>query len=156
MTLPTLAKERDRAEILGRLQALRADSARRWGRMSAHQMVCHLIDSCQVATGEKYASPATGVLQRTVVKWMALYVPLRWPPGIPTRPEVDQHVAGGARRPGDFAADVAELEARMQSLCTRSKDLDGRTHPIFGRMSAAAWLRWGYLHADHHLRQFGV
>jgi hypothetical protein len=31
-----------------------------------------------------------------------------------------------------------------------------RTHPIFGALSARDWLRWGYLHADHHLRQFGV
>jgi hypothetical protein len=29
-------------------------------------------------------------------------------------------------------------------------------HPIFGAMSERAWLRWGYLHMDHHLRQFGV
>jgi hypothetical protein len=28
-------------------------------------------------------------------------------------------------------------------------------HPIFGRITRAEWLRWGYLHADHHLRQFG-
>jgi hypothetical protein len=29
------------------------------------------------------------------------------------------------------------------------------THPFFGPMSREDWLRWGYLHADHHLRQFG-
>jgi hypothetical protein len=34
--------------------------------------------------------------------------------------------------------------------------LVGQAHPIFGPMSDAAWLRWGYLHMDHHLRQFGV
>jgi len=28
-------------------------------------------------------------------------------------------------------------------------------HPIFGPMTAKDWMRWGYLHADHHLRQFG-
>jgi len=27
---------------------------------------------------------------------------------------------------------------------------------MFGRLSDAAWLRWGYLHMDHHLRQFGA
>jgi len=30
------------------------------------------------------------------------------------------------------------------------------SHPILGGMSDAAWLRWGYLHMDHHLRQFGA
>ena len=38
---------------------------------------------------------------------LALYGPLRWPAGIPTRPEVDQ-MAGGTK-PGEFLADVARL-----------------------------------------------
>ncbi len=76
-------------------------------------------------------------------------MPLRWPPGIPTRPEIDPQ--SGGRRPGDFAADVAELEALVQSLRTGGKAIDGTTHPIFGRMSESAWLRWGYLHVDPHL-----
>jgi hypothetical protein len=29
-----------------------------------------------------------------------------------------------------------------------------RDHPFFGSMQHADWMRWGYLHADHHLRQF--
>ena len=27
--------------------------------------------------------------------------------------------------------------------------------PMFGHMSEKDWMQWGYLHADHHLRQFG-
>jgi hypothetical protein len=122
--------------------------------MSAHQMICHLCDSCRMATGEKLASEASGIVQRTVVKWIALYAPLRWPPGIPTRPEVDQQFAG--TRPVEFAADVAELEALLEFMTTREKSFDWPVHPIFGRMSQAAWLRWAYLHTDHHLRQFGA
>jgi hypothetical protein len=26
---------------------------------------------------------------------------------------------------------------------------------MFGPMTEKDWMRWGYLHADHHLRQFG-
>jgi hypothetical protein len=44
----------------------------------------------------------------------------------------------------------------VELVATEPKLLDGRVHPIFGRMSEAAWLRWGWLHADHHLRQFGA
>jgi hypothetical protein len=153
--MKTLAREQDKAEILRRLSSVRPDSVRRWGRMSAHQMVCHLGDCFRMATGEKPVSPATGVLQRTIVKWIALYLPLRWPAGtLKTRPEVDQEMSG--TRPGDFAADVAELEALVELLAARTASFDRHPHPIFGRMSEAAWLRWGYLHMDHHLRQFGV
>jgi hypothetical protein len=152
--MKTLARPRDKAEILHRLTDVRPESVPRWGRMSAHQMVCHLSDSLRMTIGEKPVSPATGPLQRTILKWIALYVPLPWPAGIPTRPEIDQE-AGGTR-PVDFARDIEELETLLERITGQRKTIDWQLHPILGRMSAAAWLRWGYLHMDHHLRQFGA
>lgn len=151
--MKTLASARDAAEIVHRLRALRPDSAARWGRMSAHEMVCHLSDSCRMATGAKSVSQASGPLQRTVVKWIALYLPRPWPPGLLTRPEIDQEQGG--TRPGDFAADVAEAVTLVKAIAT-ARNVDWPSHPVFGPMSRAAWLRWGYVHADHHLRQFGA
>jgi hypothetical protein len=104
--------------------------------------------------GEKSVSQATNLLERTIIKWIALYCPLPWPAGILTSPELDQDLGG--TRPGDFAADVAQLEALLELIPAQAKRFDGRLHPRFGRMSSAAWLRWGYVHMDHHLRQFGV
>jgi Protein of unknown function (DUF1569) len=152
--MKTLARHEHFVEILRRLRTVRPENAARWGRMSAHQMVCHLADSCRVAIGQRTASRATGPLQRTLVKWIALYAPLRWPAGIPTRPEVDQFCDG--TRPGDFAADVTELEALLELMLARADGRHFAEHPVFGRMSPRAWLRWAYLHADHHLRQFGA
>jgi uncharacterized protein DUF1569 len=153
--MKTLARPRDRAEILRRLKALRLDSRRRWGRMTAPQMVCHLSDSFRVVVGRMPVSHATGLLQRTLVKWIALYVPLPWPGGrIVTRPEIDQELGG--TKPGDFAADVAELESLVELITAPARTFLWDAHPIFGRMSDADWLRWGYLHMDHHLRQFGA
>ena len=151
--MKTLARPDDLAEVLRRLHSVRPGHPARWGRMSAHQMICHLADAMYVASGERAATPASGLFQRTVVKWIALYAPLRWPPGIPTPVEVDQEIGG--TRPQDFTADVA----RVESLLRRFADEPDATrvdHPVFGRMSRNDWLRWGYLHADHHLRQFGV
>ena len=151
--MKTLARQRDKAEILQRLRAVRPESVRWWGRMSSHQMVCHLSDSFRMVTGQKPVSHATSVLRRTIVKWTALYLPLRWPAGILTRPEIDQE-AGGTR-PIDFAADVSELVALVE-IVTAGRSAGWHPHPLFGRMSEAAWLRWAYLHMDHHLRQFGA
>jgi hypothetical protein len=152
--MKTLGQQPTTDEILRRLRQLRPDSPRRWGRMTAHQMVCHLSDCFRMTTGEKRVSDATGVFQRTVVKWIALYIPAPWPAGILTRPEIDQHVGGTS--PVDFSADVAELEALTELFIARDPDSNWPPHPIFGRMSRTAWLRWGYRHMDHHLRQFGV
>ena len=150
--MTTLERAEVAASTLHRLRRLRPDSQARWGRMNAHQMVCHLSDALQVPLGERVASPATGLFQRTLLKWIALYLPLRWPAGIQTRPEIDQECGG--TRPAEFARDVAQLETLMQAFLTQQTP---RTpHPIFGAMSEREWLRWGFLHADHHLRQFGV
>ena len=117
-------------------------------------MVCHLTDAGRMVLGEKPVSQATNLLERTIVKWLCLYLPLPWPAGILTRPELDQELGG--TRPADFAADVARLEALLELVPAQTERFEGRSHPRFGKMSSAAWLRWCYLHMDHHLRQFGA
>jgi hypothetical protein len=150
----SLARPADAAEVLRRLKDVRPESARRWGRMSAGQMVCHLADALRMALGQKPVSHVPGLLNRTIVKWIALYAPLRWPPGILTRPEIDQELAG-CTKPGDFTGDVRQVEA-LVALMTPRPDFNWPPHPIFGTMSEGDWMRWGYLHMDHHLRQFGA
>lgn len=150
----TLAREGCKGELIERLRRTRPDSSRRWGRMTAHQMVCHLGDNFRMALGQKPVSDATGPLQRTLIKYIALYTPLRWRPGILTRPEIDQE-AGGTR-PGEFAEDLQEAERLLIVVASRSGRANWPSHPVFGRMSERDWMRWAYLHTDHHLRQFGL
>ena len=152
--MKTLANETDKTDLLRRLQQLTSDSQRRWGKMSPHQMVCHLTDSFKAATGEKPVSLRSNFVSRTVVRWIALYLPLRWPHGVPTRPEMDQDKGG--TRPVDFDRDVGQLELVIERFSSAPKDFQWHRHPLFDEMSERDWLRWGYLHTDHHLRQFGV
>jgi Protein of unknown function (DUF1569) len=148
----TLGNLADRQTISLRLSKLSPTDTARWGSMSVHQMACHLNDAYKVALAEKVTSPATGLLQRTLLKWFALNSPTRWPKGVPTRPEVEQGKGGSL--PVDFRQDVASLLSTVGRFC------DGLPsplvpHSIFGKMTEENWMRWGYLHADHHLRQFG-
>lgn len=149
----TFARDRDVRDIVRRLQTITPDRERRWGRMTAHQMVCHLADACRMATGERRVRPASSPLPRTLVKWIALHVPVRWRSGIATVPEADQMVLG--TRPTEFSRDLGEAIALLESIAAR-RDASWPVHPIFGRMSEAEWLRWAWLHTDHHLRQFGA
>ena len=130
------------------------DSVRRWGTMSAHQMICHLHDAFLMGTEGVPVSDVSHIANRTVVKWIALYGPARWPQGLRTRPEIDQ-VLGGGTKPAEFDADVAKVVTLLAAAATDPQFFNGRPHPIFGPLSRTAWLRWGYLHVDHHLRQFG-
>ncbi len=95
-------------------------------------------------------SPLTHGFRGPVVKWLALKLPMQWPKGVPTRPEVEQGKGGSP--PVDFGQDLASLKSNVSRFCAASPRL---AHPIFGEMTADDWMRWGYLHADHHLRQFG-
>jgi len=151
----TLARPQDKAEILRRLRQVRPDSPRHFGRMTAPQMICHLSDSFRAVMGRYPVSAARTLLSQTVLKWIALYAPMPWPPGYRTRPELDQ-AAGRGTAPAGFAADVADLEALVEVFTTSPPAFERQPHPIFGSMSEAAWLRWAYLHMDHHLRQFGA
>ncbi len=148
----TLDSIAERQTIEKRISALTTSDQRVWGKMSAHQMVCHLCDSYRLALGEKSATPATGFIQLTVMKWIALRVPMKWPQGIATRPEVEQGVGGTP--PIEFERDRNELIGLFTRFCDESGNILV-AHPFFGAMTAWEWRRWGYLHADHHLRQFG-
>ena len=56
---------------------------------------------------------------------------------------------------GEFEGDRTELKKLIARFASRPEDFQWPEHPILGFMSQAEWLRLGYLHLNHHLRQFG-
>jgi len=151
--MKTLADVQCRREIAERVGRVRVDSARQWGRMSAHQMLCHLADSFRGVMGQKSLAlrPTFG---HGVVKWIALNAPLPWPHGLKTMPEVDQEIDG--TKPAEFEADRQELLQLFEKFTRQPREFAWKPHPMFLEMSEKDWMRWGYLHMDHHLRQFGI
>lgn len=150
--MKTLLNSEDKAEIFARLQQLRPDSQRLWGKMTAHQAICHLSDSFMCKFGERESTDASNFFTKTLMKWVALKAPMPWPHGVKTMPENDQLVGGTP--PVEFERDRQQLEALIERFCQPMNNMS--PHPYFGQMTEAEWLRWGYLHCDHHLRQFGV
>lgn len=149
----TLADPRDRDAIVRRLRALRPESVRRWGSLTAPEVVCHLADALRMALGTRATTPDSSAFRRTILKWIVLRAPLRWPAGIATSPELDSRGAGTP--PTAFDADHAELLALVERVVAAAPSTAKVPHPYFGRMTEAEWMRWAWLHLDHHLRQFG-
>ncbi|HEY3626959.1 MAG TPA: DUF1569 domain-containing protein [Terracidiphilus sp.] len=141
-------------ELISRVTRVRPDTPRRWGKMTSAQMICHLNDSFLGIIGEKPMEIPRGFTLWPVMKYIALYAPMEWPKGVSTRPEFDQH-AGAGTPPAHFKTDVRSLLDTMIRFARRPRDFQFRPHPMFKEMSEAQWMRWGYLHVDHHLRQFG-
>lgn len=152
--MKNLGNDVDKAELVRRLQMVSPDSPPRWGKMTAHQMICHVTDSYRGPMGEKEMGRAEGWHFRKLMKWVALSLPFPWPKNLGTLPEMDQR--RGGTRPLGFEADLTQLKDAMERFSTRDADFAWRPHPIFIDMSLGDWMRWGYLHMEHHLRQFGA
>ena len=72
--MKSLASRANVEALRQRLLSVRADSVRRWGQMSAHQMICHLRDAFLMGTAEGVpVSDVSHIANRTIVKWIALY-----------------------------------------------------------------------------------
>jgi hypothetical protein len=155
MSGATLFDTATRSRLEGRIRTLQPDSRRQWGRMSPHEAVCHLSDAFRMALGEKACASVPGRF-KPVLRFVALHLPLSWPRGIKTLPEVEQGAGAGGTPPVDFERDRRDLLALIARFCDARPEARSSTHPMFGPMSTAGWGRWGYRHLDHHLRQFGV
>src|SRR4029434_7233921 len=127
-----LAGSAQRAALVGGLRRLAPDSPRQWGRMTPHQAVCHLSDVFKAIIGEKSASSIATPFSRTVIKWVALNAPMKWPHGVKTMPEVDQEIGG--TKPREFARDQQELEALMEQVAAKQSG-ESQAHSMFGRMA---------------------
>jgi len=150
----TFARSADHADILQRLARLTPESRRLWGRMSPHQVVCHLSDSYKVVIGERPVAGSPTLLGRTLIRFIALSTPMAWPKGTPTMKEVDQDFGG--TRPEEFTRDMSELGALIERVAATPRDFTWASHPLFGPLTEREWLHWAWRHPDHHLRQFGL
>jgi len=140
-------------QVQTRLRKLEPHSERRWGKMTAPQMLAHCSGSMQWAVGDVVPEkgPLPVRLLGRLVKPMVFRndAPLR--KNSPTAPSlvmaderdldrererlsglIDRFVAGGA------------------ASCTKNP------HSFFGKMTPEQWAILMYKHLDHHLRQFGV
>jgi hypothetical protein len=146
--LPTLLDPTARAVVVQRLRAVSATTERRWGTMTAPQMLCHVSDQLRVALGEIAATDCSTLLRRTIVKWLAVWTPLKWPKG---RTRTSREML--TSRPGDWSADVAECEGLIERV-----GMGGAVaiHPTFGPLTPTEWGRLCWKHLDHHLRQFAA
>jgi hypothetical protein len=148
----TLAHARDRADVERRFQELRPEAVRQWGTMAVGGMLCHIDDSYQVVMGERAFTATKLAIPQGMAKFFALRTPMRWPRNLKTGDSVRQ--GAGGTPPVEFARDRTHLLETLERFCGCTQLI--AVHPFFGAMSKGDWMRWGYLHADHHLRQFGA
>lgn len=152
--MKTFGHRDDQREISDRLQSLRSTDGPHWGSMYAGAMVKHLAESYEMAMQRLPANrPAYSWLRGPHGRWLAFRLPLTWGKNMPTLPELNIMLRENYTI--DFAAEHAFLLKIVEDFWSSSEEQLRPEHPLLGRLTREDWMRWGYLHADHHLRQFG-
>jgi hypothetical protein len=138
-------------EILQRIDNLKVDSPRTWGKMDVAQMMAHCVAGLETAVGDR--NPPQSLFGKVVGRFMKGMLTDDKPmsKNLPTSPQFT-------------IVDVRDFEREKSRLITLTKRLseggeDGITknpHPFFGKITPIQWSSGQWKHLDHHLRQFGV
>jgi hypothetical protein len=148
--MKTLAHPDAAAEIGARILTLAPSDTRQWGLMTVDQIICHVREAYVYALADTPVDFIPLPYPASVVKQFALKVPAPWPHSTRTIPQLALDAPGMATT--NFEEDRNGLLASFATFCALTNHT--RDHPFFGTMQHTDWMRWGYLHADHHLRQF--
>ena len=147
--MKTLWDSSARKELAQRLDKLKPDAPAQWGRMSAPQMVVHVVDALKMSTGELPVEEKKRPVRFAPVKQLIIYGPA-FPKSVPTAPELL------VRQCEDFGTECATLKQMMDTFASIPATTELPRHPAFGKLSRRAWGALTYKHIDHHFKQFGI
>jgi hypothetical protein len=147
---PTIFDATSRQRLLDRIDRLQPNSARRWGRMTPNEMICHLEDSLRCATGITPAHCRQSLMSTRLASWIIIHV-IPWPKGKAKTVKEMQ-----ATRPGEFETDRQRLQTMLSAAAERGRAGEWAPHPAFGNLTGRDYGVLIYRHIDHHLTQFGV
>jgi hypothetical protein len=139
------------ADLLRRLAALHPTSQPRWEAYDAAWVVRHCAETYEVAAAPPPRLPLLKRLfNRTYLRW-------RVTSSRPFREDGPGPLAPVAAHPEALEAARTHLVRLIRTAHgLGARQLEGRTHPLHGRLSARQWGALYWKHLDHHLRQFGV
>ena len=139
-------------QVKQRINQLRPDSGRQWGRLSPAQVMAHCALGLEMALGE--ISPRRKLMGRLigfVIKPMILGNDEVFRRNTPT---LDELVVSGGH---DLAVEKKRLGLLMDRFVSGGPAVcTSRPHPYFGKLTPMEWAILQYKHLDHHLRQFNV
>ncbi len=139
-------------EVKKRLEHVRPDSQRVWGKMSPGQMLAHCSAGLEMAMGQ--IRPPRALVGRIIgpaIKRVALRDKEPMRRNSPTARELvmtdDRDFAMEQGRLGQL---IDRFTAAGPAACT------SHPHAFFGPLTPDEWAILMYKHLDHHLRQFGA
>jgi hypothetical protein len=139
-------------QVKQRVDSLRIDSERQWGKMSVAQTIVHCASGVEMALGE--IRPPRALIGRLIGSAIKPRILGNDEPFRRNSPTVAELVIPDERNLDTERVRLSSLIDKFvsggTSACTT------HPHPFFGRLTPAEWAVLMYKHLDHHLRQFGA
>ena len=144
---------KDAQEYINRINNLTPETPRKWGKMSADQVLAHLNVAYDLTfTPEKFPKPsfiAKFLLSRFVKPKITNEIPYKQ--SLPTSPAF---IIADER---NFEEEKAKLIGNIQRVQQLGREaFEGKENINFGKMTAQCWNNMFAKHLNHHLEQFGV
>ncbi|WP_149275242.1 DUF1569 domain-containing protein [Pareuzebyella sediminis] len=143
---------KDAQELVGRINALNANTPSLWGKMNVGQMLAHCNVTYDLVYTDKYPKPKG--LKKFFIKLFAKKIvvgPQPYKKNLRTAPEfliTDEK---------DFEQEKDRLiEHVKKTQQLGAEHFDNKESHAFGPLSKEEWNILFYKHLDHHLQQFGV
>ncbi len=147
--MPKIHDPAFRESLKSRVSRLQQDAPRKWGKMSADQMLWHVNRGLENALGRFPMATVKMPLPGTLMKFVVLNVP--WRKGnTPTAPEL---VAQGTH---DFDAERSRLLRLLDEFAAKPIEGHWGDSAFLGRMKGSEWSRLMGKHVDYHLKQFSA
>jgi hypothetical protein len=139
---------KDFLEIYHRVQKIKPDAKRNWGKMNLVQMLNHLKVATGSALGAYHLKDESSFLWRVVIKFVVIRILHR----LPKNAKAANGFKIEMNNVLDFEFEKEQLrEILRKAFSSRNKSYQ---HPLFGTMTREEWGILIYRHFDHHLRQF--
>ncbi|MDO1513575.1 DUF1569 domain-containing protein [Maribacter confluentis] len=147
--MKSLLSEDGYKDIKSRLNNLKEDTDRQWGKMSVAQMCWHCQYPLKLAVENRPNTSKGNWFVKTFFK-KSLYNDKPWRKGLPTAPQLK------AKEEKNFDEEYRILHQLIDDFhATKSRDR-WYPHPAFGEFTKEQWGQLEYKHLDHHLKQFGL
>jgi hypothetical protein len=148
--MPALHDSAYRDTLRSRLQSLRPDAQRKFGKMTTDQMLWHVACGMELAMGRISTAPSKPPVPLPLPVLRFVVINLPWPKGTPTVPVLV------AKDNYDFEVQRTRCLQLIDDMAAKDINEPWPVHPTLGAMSGLQYSQLHGKHVDHHLKQFGA
>jgi hypothetical protein len=136
--------------LLARIDKLKPDTQRQWGKMNAAQMLAHCNATLAAPAGEEIGKQ---MFLGKLLGWLAKPTMMGEKPIKPGVPTAKNFIFTNEQ---NFEYEKKRLEELLNKVHGREDQVHKAVHTFLGKLTAEEWGKSIYHHTDHHLKQFGL